>query len=71
MKKILLILCLISFVQVALAGTYVKGYYRKDGTYVAPYYRQDSYKQTMKKYNVSPYNPNTGKVKIKQRKNIR
>lgn len=67
-KNFLTILCLIAFAQITLAGTYVKGYYRKDGTYVAPHYRQDSYKQTMKKYHVSPCNPSPGTYKMKKNK---
>ena len=65
MKSFFIILCLISFIQVTYAGSYVKGYYRSDGTYVAPYYRQDSYKQTIKKYKISTYNPNSGTIKKK------
>ena len=41
MKKIVLLLILLSFCQIASAA-YVEGYYRKDGTYVAGHYKKDS-----------------------------
>ena len=67
MKKILLILCLIAFGQMAFAGTYVKGYYRKDGTYVSPHYRRSSYKSMMKSIQMPKYEEKERAVKIKMK----
>ena len=67
MKKILLILCLIAFGQVVFAGTYVKGYYRKDGTYVSPYYRRSSYKSIMKSIPQVPRYEQERAVKVRMK----
>ena len=67
MKKILLILCLIAFGQMAFAGTYVKGYYRKDGTYVSPHYRRSSYKNAIKSIQIPKYEQQERAVKVKMK----
>jgi len=42
MRKLTVILSVLLFsASVALADTYVRGYYRSNGTYVRPHYRSD------------------------------
>ena len=55
-KKIFAILLLLLFAQTAFAGTYVKGYVKKDGTYVSPHYRKSPSKSKNKKYRPAKQN---------------
>ena len=64
MKKILLILCILAFGQIAIAGTYVRGYYRKDGTYVSPHYRRNP-NQSLLKSILTPQQEQERAVKVK------
>lgn len=64
MKKILLILCILAFGQIAIAGTYVRGYYRKDGTYVSPHYRRNP-SQSLLKSILTPQQEQERAVKVK------
>ncbi|HDZ62782.1 MAG TPA: hypothetical protein ENH40_06535 [Nitrospirae bacterium] len=68
--KTLIALIMFSFVAVALADTYVRGYTKKDGTYVAPYYRTDSNSTRNDNYSTrGNTNPYTGKKGTKPRDN--
>ena len=63
MKKLLLLLIpmLLLCIDVAVADTYVEGYYRRDGTYVRPHYRSSPDGSYNNNWSVRPnYNPYTG-----------
>ena len=66
MKKLLLLLIFSLLVgvpvSVAVADTYVRGYYRKDGTYVRPHYRSSPDSSYNNNWSVKPnVNPYTGR----------
>ncbi len=66
MKKLLLLLMFSLLVgatfSMAVADTYVRGYYRKDGTYVRPHYRSSPDSSYNNNWSVKPnVNPYTGK----------
>lgn len=61
MKKILVLVLMLSIVQTAYAG-YTRGYYRSDGTYVNGYYRTRPNRTTIDNYSTrGNYNPYTGR----------
>lgn len=65
MKKLLVtLLSLTCLSSVALADTYVRGYYRNDGTYVAPHYRSSPNHTKSDNWstrgNVNPYTGEAG-----------
>ena len=59
MKKLIITVCLLTVGSVAMADTYVNGYYRQNGTYVNPYYRSNTDGYTFNNYstnrNLNPY----------------
>ena len=64
--KLLITLLMLSVTTSTLAGTYVKGYVKKDGTYVEPHYRSSPDSSKFNNYstegNVNPYNGKEGHV---------
>ena len=64
MKKFIIAVCLLTVGSVAMADTYVNGYYRQDGTYVKPHYRSNADGYTFNNYstrgNVNPYTGQQG-----------
>lgn len=68
MKKVLIVLSLISIASPVMAQQYVNGYYRSDGTYVQPYYRSTpnytKYDNYSTKDNYNPYTGKTGTVNV-------
>ena len=67
MKRLIVVfLALLFSATLALADTYVRGYYRKDGTYVEPHYRSDANSSKLDNWstkgNVNPYTGKKGYV---------
>ena len=67
MKKVLLSVCIFSFLYLSFPSnvlaydTYVHGYYRKNGTYVQPHYRSNADGNPYNNYStIGNYNPYTG-----------
>lgn len=64
MKKIILVMALVSMASIAYADQFVEGYTRQDGTYVAPHYRSTPDNSYNNNYNTqgnyNPYNGNEG-----------
>ena len=61
MRKIIVLLLMMSIGSSVLADQYVNGYYRKDGTYVNGYYRTSPNNTRLDNYSTrGNYNPYTG-----------
>lgn len=62
MKKLLILLLLLTFTTSCYAANYVNGYTRKNGTYVQGHYRSNADYTKFNNYSTrGNYNPYTGK----------